>query len=330
MGSGRTSSHDLVQHFLSRIDAIDRPSSANGTPLNSILAVNPDALAAAKASDDERRARNVRGPLHGIPIVVKDNIETKDPTPTTAGSLALIKNFAAQDAHCLARLREAGAIILGKANLSEWANFRSNHSTSGWSAVGGLVRNPHVLDRSACGSSSGSAVAVAAGLAAAAIGTETDGSIVCPADVCGIVGLKPTVGLVSRARVIPISDSQDTAGPMTQSVRDAALLLTAMAGRDRTDRATRHADTHRCNYEAALTTDALAGAKLGVWRPRRAGAEVAAQFERALDVLRGKGAQLVELPDSASRRIFGRMKSPSCSRNSRRALTLTSHQHRPP
>ena len=294
--AGRTSAEEAVRLLLSRIDALDRATPENDLPLNSIIAVNPDIVAHAQERDRERRDGRVRGPLHGIPILVKDNIETKDRVATTAGSLALAGNFAEQDAPCIARLRDAGAIILGKANLSEWANFRSNRSTSGWSAVGGLTRNPHVLDRSACGSSSGSAAAVAAGLAVAAIGTETDGSIVCPSEVCGIVGLKPTVGLVPRTRIIPISESQDTAGPMTRCVADAALLLSVMAGRDGADRATTQANRYRRDYAAALDPAALRGARLGVWRPRRATPEVMALFERALATLHEQGAQTVEVP----------------------------------
>ena len=296
LNAGRTSAEEAVRLFLSRIDALDRATPENDLPLNSIIAVNPDIVAHAQERDRERRDGRVRGPLHGIPILVKDNIETKDRLATTAGSLALAGNFAEQDAPCIARLRAAGAIILGKANLSEWANFRSNRSTSGWSAVGGLTRNPHVLDRSACGSSSGSAAAVAAGLAVAAVGTETDGSIVCPSEVCGIVGLKPTVGLVPRTRIIPISESQDTAGPMTRCVEDAALLLSVMAGRDGADRATAKADRYRRDYAAALDPAALRGARLGVWRPRRATPEVMALFERALATLHEQGAQTVEVP----------------------------------
>src|SRR5690349_14999610 len=241
---GRVSSAELVGFYLDRIAAIDHA----GPTLNSVISINPNALADARRCDDERRAP--RGPLHGVPILIKDNVETADPIPTTAGSLALQANITSRDAPCVARLRAAGAVILGKANLSEWANIRSNRSVSGWSALGGLVRNPHVLDRSTSGSSSGSAAAIAAGLAAGALGTETDGSVVSPADVCGIVGLKPTVGLVSRTHVVPISVSQDTVGTMTRSVADAALLLTVMAGRDPADRATASADKHRADYAA--------------------------------------------------------------------------------
>jgi amidase len=287
----RVSSVELVAFYLDRIAKVDRA----GPTLNSVIAVNSNARTDAAARDAERQRESLRGPLHGIPILVKDNIETSDPTPTTAGSLALRDNLANRDAPCVARLRAAGAIIIGKANLSEWANIRSDRSVSGWSAVGGLVRNPHVLDRSCSGSSSGSAAAIAAGLAAAAIGTETDGSIVSPSDVCGIVGLKPTVGLVSRTHVVPISASQDTPGPMTRWVADAALLLSVGAGRDPADRATASADGRRADYGAALSTDALKRARLGVWRPRRAAPATLAVFEVALDALREAGADLVVL-----------------------------------
>ena len=226
MAEGRTTSEQLVKDYLARIEAIDR----SGPTLRSVIAVNPNALAEARALDAERRAGHVRGPLHGVPILIKDNIETADPVPTTAGSLALKDNLTGRDAPLVARLRAAGAVILGKTNLSEWANIRSDHSISGWSAVGGLVKNPYALDRNACGSSSGSGAAAAASLAAAAVGTETDGSVTCPSSFNGLVGLKPTVGLVSRTFVVPISHSQDTAGPMARSVEDAALLLDRHGG----------------------------------------------------------------------------------------------------
>lgn len=288
----RVSSAELVAFYLDRISQLDHA----GPTLNSVIATNPNAGTDAAERDAERQG-TARGPLHGIPILIKDNIETADPMPTTAGSLALKDNLSARDAPCVARLRAAGAIILGKANLSEWANIRSNRSVSGWSAVGGLVRNPHVLDRSCSGSSSGSAAAVAAGLAAAAVGTETDGSIVSPSDVCGIVGLKPTVGLVSRTHVVPISASQDTPGPMTRCVADAALLLAAMAGRDPADRATASADKHVGDYGGALSKDALNGARLGVWRARRAAPATLSVFDGALDTLRARGAELILLTD---------------------------------
>jgi amidase len=238
-GGGTAAS--ITQSYLDRIAAVDDA----GPKLNAVIAVNPNALANAQALDGLKAGGVNRGPLHGIPILVKDNIETADPMPTTAGSLALQDNVANRDSPLVARLRTAGAVILGKTNLSEWANFRSNASTSGWSAVGGQTKNAHVLDRNPCGSSSGSGSAVAAGLAAAAVGTETDGSIVCPSSANGIVGIKPTVGLISRTGIVPISSSQDTAGPLALTVADAALLLTVMAGSDPSDPATREADAHK-------------------------------------------------------------------------------------
>ncbi len=255
-------------------------------PLNAVIAYNPDADSIRMALDAERASGKVRSAIHGKEILIKDNIETADRMATTAGSLALKDNVTGRDAPLVARLRKAGVLILGKTNLSEWANIRSNRSMSGWSAVGGLVRNPYALDRTACGSSSGSGAAVAAGLAWAAIGTETDGSIVCPASINGIVGLKPTVGLVSRTHVIPISHSQDTPGPMTRTVRDAAMVLSVIAGSDRADEATTLADSHVRDYAAALT-GSIKGVRIGVLRdqigdqPGTRGA-----FEAALVTLR--------------------------------------------
>jgi amidase len=292
--SGRISSEALVQEYFRLIASIDD----RGPMLNAVIATYPDAIAQAQTLDAERRAGRIRGPLHGIPILIKDNIEAMGPLPTTAGSLALADNVTGRDAPLVARLRNAGAIILGRTNLSEWANFRDNDSTSGWSAVGGLTRNPHSLDRTACGSSSGSGAAVAAALAAAAIGTETDGSIVCPAGVNGVVGFKPTLGLISRRHVVPISASQDTAGPMTRSVRDAAILLSAMAGTDPQDAATAEADARRVDYSATLSPEGLRGVRIGVMRtaigndPR-----ILALFEQALTVLRAQGAVLVDIAD---------------------------------
>nr|WP_232792828.1 amidase [Caulobacter hibisci] len=279
----------LVAQHLERIEALD-------PRLNAVLAVNPDARKIARALDAERKAGKVRGPLHGLPILIKDNIDTRDPMATTAGSLALKDNVTGRDAPLVARLRAAGMVVLGKANLSEWANIRSPRSTSGWSAVGGFTRNPYALDRSPCGSSSGSGVAVAAGLAPAAIGTETDGSITCPAAMNGLVGLKPTVGLVSRTHVVPISHSQDTAGPMTTTVRDAALLLTAMAGSDPADPATAEADARKADYAAALSKDALKGVTLAVARFYTGdSAKTDAVFEQALKDLQAQGATLVDV-----------------------------------
>ncbi|HEU0133628.1 MAG TPA: amidase, partial [Allosphingosinicella sp.] len=259
--------------------------------INAVIAVDPTALDQARTLDRIRRAR---GPLFGMPILIKDNIETLGPLPTTAGSLALARNVTNRDAPLVARLRQAGAVIVGKANLSEWANIRDNDSISGWSAVGGQTRNPHALNRNACGSSSGSGAAVAAGMVPAAIGTETDGSITCPASINGIVGFKPTVGLVSRTHVVPISHSQDTPGPMTRTVRDAALVLAAMAGSDPADPQTGEADSRRSDFAAGLSADSLRGKRIGVMR-FASGFGTDAAFEEALRTLKARGAVLVEI-----------------------------------
>ena len=291
MASGATSAEEIARSYLDRIDAIDR----SGPTLRAMLETNPDALRIAADLDRERLASGPRGPLHGVPIVLKDNIDTGDAMATTAGSLALDGHRAAADAFLVGRLRAAGAVVLGKTNLSEWANFRSTRSASGWSSRGGQVRNPYALDRSPCGSSSGSGVAVAAGLAAAAVGTETDGSIVCPAAVNGVVGLKPTVGLVSRSGIVPIAASQDTAGPMTRTVEDAAILLSAMAGVDPRDPATRAARPPP-EYGSFLAGPGLHGARLGVARGffgRHDGADRV--IEGTLATLRGLGAEVVEV-----------------------------------
>jgi amidase len=289
MAAGRTSSVAITRAYLARIAAMDR----KGPGLRSVIATNPDALRQATALDAERRSGRVRGPLHGVPVLIKDNIETADPVATTAGSLALAANVTRRDAPVVAYLRRAGAVILGKTNLSEWANIRSTRSMSGWSATGGLVRNPYALDRTACGSSSGSGAAVAASFAAAAVGTETDGSVVCPSSINGLVGFKPTIGLVSRTHVVPISHSQDTPGPMARSVRDAALMLSAMAGPDPADAAT--ADTRTHDYAAGLSTSALSGLRIGVIRPKGMTGGLAARYDAALAVLRAGGAVLVEV-----------------------------------
>jgi amidase len=290
---GQLTSEQIVKWYLDRIATIDH----NGPMLQAVLAVNGQALEQARALDKERQAGHVRGPLHGLPILVKDNIETKDAMPTTAGSLALSDNITLRDAPLVAKLRDAGAIILGKTNLSEWANYRSVRSISGWSGVGGLTRNPYGLDRSPCGSSSGSGAGMAASLAAGAIGSETDGSVTCPASTNGIVGFKPTLGLVSRTHIVPISHSQDTAGPMGHSVQDVAALLTVMAGSDPADAATREADAHRQDFAALLKPDALKGKRLGVMR-FEAGfhPETDTVFAQALYVLHQAGAELVEIP----------------------------------
>ncbi len=277
-----------VVRFERAIEQRDR----KGPALHAIIALNPRALADARAVD----AARARGPLSGMVLLVKDNIETGDGLATTAGSLALKDNVTGRDAPLVMRLRKAGAVILGKSNLSEWANFRSSHSISGWSAVGGQTRNPFDPLRDPCGSSSGSAAGVAAGFATAAIGTETDGSITCPASVTGLVGLKPTVGLVSRTHIVPISASQDTPGPIARNVRDAALILTAIAGADPADPATKEADAHRMDYASLLDAGSLRGARLGVLR-FAAGfhPETDAVFETALARLRAAGAVLVDM-----------------------------------
>jgi amidase len=295
MAAGQFSSADLVREYLRQIAAVDDA----GPQINAVIATYPGVIAEAEALDAERRAGRVRGPLHGIPILIKDNVEAIGPLPTTAGSLLLADNVTGRDAPLVARLRAAGAIILGRTNLSEWANFRDDDSTSGWSAIGGLTRNPHSPDRSACGSSSGSGAAIAAGMAAAAIGTETDGSIVCPAGTNGIVGFKPTVGLVSRRHIIPISASQDTAGPMTFSVRDAAIMLTVMAGTDPEDPATREADARRSDYAAALSDTGLRGMRIGVMRDQiGSDPRIATLFDAALSVMRQQGAVIVEISEA--------------------------------
>ena len=306
MSDGRVTSEQIVRAYLDRIERIDRA----GPKLNSVLALNPQAVADARRLDAERKAGRVRGPLHGVPVLIKDNIEMAGPLPTTAGSLALSANVTGRDAALVKRLTDAGAIILGKTNLSEWANFRSTRSISGWSAVGGLVRNPYSLDRTACGSSSGSGAAIAAGLGAVAIGTETDGSVTCPAAMNGIVGLKPTVGLVSRTHVVPISAEQDTAGPMTRTVADAAALLSAIAGSDPADPATKEADAKKGDYLKALDRNALKGARIGVWHGFRGrSAPTDAVFDQALKVLEAQGATLVPLtgPDDATLSKIGEL-----------------------
>jgi amidase len=281
---GATSSEAILQNTLLRVQRLD-------PQLHSVIAVDPTAMGQARAFDNSGRAS---GLVAGQPVLIKDNIETAGPLPTTAGSLALANNVTNRDAPLVARLRAAGGIILGKANLSEWANIRSNNSISGWSAVGGQVHNPWALDRNPCGSSSGSGAAVAAGLVRLAIGTETDGSITCPAAINGIVGLKPTVGLVSRTHVVPISHSQDTPGPMTASVREAAALLTAIAGSDPADPATAEADRHKTDYSVLLDPNSLKGKRIGVMR-FASGFGTDTAFETALAILREKGAVLVDI-----------------------------------
>jgi amidase len=294
--AGQVNSVQLVRAYLARVDAVDRA----GPRINSVIELNPDALAIAEAMDIERRQQRLRGPLHGIPVLIKDNIATFDRMETTAGSLAMVGVKPQRDAFIVQQLRAAGAIILGKTNLSEWANFRSTRSTSGWSGRGGLTRNPYALDRNTSGSSSGSGAATAASLAAVAVGTETDGSIVSPSSANGLVGIKPTLGLVSRSGIIPIAASQDTAGPMARTVADAALLLTVLAGSDTRDAATSEADRHKVDYASFLQADGLRGARIGVVRANFGGRNdlASAVVEQALKVLAAQGAILidVELP----------------------------------
>ncbi len=294
MAAGRWTSARLVQKYLARIAALDQA----GPRLNAVIELNPEALTIAKVMDVERRAGKARGPLHGIPVLIKDNINTADAMKTTAGSLALVEAPAPkEEAFIVNKLREAGAVILGKTNLSEWANLRSTRSSSGWSGRGGQTRNPYALDRSPSGSSSGSGAAVAASLCAVAVGTETDGSVVSPANANGLVGLKPTVGLVSRSGIIPISHTQDTAGPMARTVRDAAILLGALAGSDPKDAATREADARReADYTRFLQKDGLQGARLGVVKNLfNVHAHVDAVIRPALEVLKVQGATLVDV-----------------------------------
>ena len=292
LDAGATTSVALVQAFTQRIEALDQ----QGPRLRAIIAVNPRALAQARALDQELQTKGrPRGPLHGIPVLLKDNIESADPMPTTAGSLALINNVTGRDAPIVANLRAAGAIILGKANLSEWANFRSDDSISGWSAVGGLTKNPYVLDRTPCGSSAGSAVAVAAAMAPVSVGTETDGSIVCPAAMNGVVGLKPTLGLLSGKYIVPIARSQDTAGPMATNVRDVALLLGALVG-DTPACDPPTAGCSKSDYAKGLVPTALNNKRIGVLRfePGR-NKEITPVYERALAHLQAAGATLIEI-----------------------------------
>lgn len=291
MAAGQTTSRAAVDEYLDRIARLDR----RGPRLRAVIEVNPDATSLADVLDRERAGGRVRGPLHGVPILLKDNIGTADRTMTTAGSLALEGSIPERDAEVARRLRAAGAVLLGKANLSEWANFRSTRSSSGWSARGGQCRNPYVLNRNPCGSSSGSAVAVSANLVALAVGTETDGSIVCPSSVNGIVGIKPTVGLVSRAGVIPVAHSQDTVGPMARTVRDAAIVLGIMAGVDSDDPATQTQPEALVDYTTFLDSDGLRGARVGVVRSLFGFHDRADRvLAEALSAMRAAGAVLVD------------------------------------
>jgi amidase len=303
MKSGKLTSRSITEKYLARVDQIDK----QGPAINAIIELNPDALSIADAMDRERKEKGPRGPLHGIPILIKDNIDTADKMMTTAGSLALVGSHAAKDSTVAQKLRDAGAVILGKTNLSEWANIRSNHSTSGWSGRGGQTKNPYALDRNPCGSSSGSGAAVSANLAAAAIGTETDGSIVCPSSTCGIAGIKPTVGLVSRAGIIPISHTQDTAGPMCRTLRDAATMLGALTGMDSADPATTESREHSyTDYTQFLKEDGLRGARIGVVRRTFGFSEdVDKLMEAALETMKKQGAILVDPAPIESAGKFG-------------------------
>ena len=290
--SGEMTAHSLTEDFLERIEAIDK----SGPSINSIIELNPDALSIAKKRDQERKAGKLRGPLHGIPILIKDNIDTRDRMQTTAGSLALEGSYARRDAYIVKRLRRSGAVILGKTNLSEWANWRGKRSISGWSSRGGLTLNPYALDRSACGSSSGSAAAVAANLCGAAVGTETDGSIICPSQTCGVVGLKPTLGLLSRSGIIPIAQSMDTAGPIGRTVEDVAILLGVLQGIDERDRATQLKRRRAFrDYTQFLKKDGLKGVRLGVARNLLGTDERGIQIlEDLLDIMKDLGAVVID------------------------------------
>jgi amidase len=292
----KQTSRALTTAYLARIHALDR------NKVNAVIEINPDALNISDSLDRERRAGHVRGPLHGVPVLIKDNIDTGDAMMTTAGSLALAGKPAPMDATVAKRLRDAGAVILGKTNLSEWANFRSTHSSSGWSGRGGQTHNPYALDRNPCGSSSGSGAAVSANFCALAIGTETDGSIVCPSSMNGVVGIKPTLGLISRAGIVPIAHSQDTAGPMARTVRDAAILLGVLAGADQRDPLTSSANTHiQADYTRFLDPNGLRGARLGVARKFfTMGTAVDMTLEKAIAVLRKMGAVIVDPADLPS------------------------------
>jgi amidase len=301
MAQGKYTAHALAEKYLARIEEIDQ----QGPRLKSVLEVNPDALAIAQGLDQERKQGRVRGPLHGIPVLIKDNLDTADRMQTTAGSLALLGSRPPQDSFVAQKLRQAGAVILGKTNLSEWANIRSAHSTSGWSARGGLTRNPYALDRNPCGSSSGSGAAVAASLCSVAVGTETDGSIVCPSSANGIVGIKPTLGLVSRAGVIPIAHSQDTPGPMARTVREAAILLTVLAGADPRDSATTANQGKVVDYTQFLDRNGLRGARIGVARKYFGFSDLVDQvMERSLEAMKQAGAKIVDPADLPSHGKF--------------------------
>ncbi len=303
MRSGKLTALSITEKYLARIEEIDK----RGPRLNSVIEINPDALSIARSLDDERKRKGPRGPLHGIPVLIKDNIDTADRMMTTAGSLALVGSVAARDAFVARKLREAGAIILAKSNLSEWANFRSSHSTSGWSARGGQTRNPYALDRNPCGSSSGSAVAVAANLCTVAIGTETDGSILCPSSANSVVGIKPTLGLVSRSGIIPIAHSQDTSGPMGRTVADAATLLGALAGEDERDPATESSrGMSHTDYTQFLDPNGLRGASVGVARNFFGfNDKVDELMNTAIEAMKRSGAVIIDPADISTAKELG-------------------------
>lgn len=291
--SGKYTSQQLVELYLKRIDTIDK----KGFNLNSIIEINPDAVAIAKEMDNERLLGKSRGRLHGIPVLIKDNIDTADKMQTTAGSLAMVGNMASTDAFIVKKLRESGAIIIGKTNLSEWANFRSSQSSSGWSSRGGQTKNPYFLDHNPCGSSSGSGAAVSSNLCVVAVGTETDGSIVCPASVNGVVGMKPTVGLISRSGIIPISKTQDTAGPMARTVEDATILLSILSGIDDKDSITNESNGKSFkDYTQFLDLNALKGKRIGIEKkPQGTNQFINALLDNAVNLLKQKGATIIEI-----------------------------------
>ncbi|MEO7984316.1 MAG: amidase [Bacteroidota bacterium] len=292
MAKGEYSSEKITQLYLDRIAAIDK----KGPMLNSVIELNPDALTIAKAMDNERKAGKTRGPLHGIPVLIKDNIDTADKMMTTAGSLALMGHIASKDAFIVQKLRAAGAVLLGKTNLSEWANFRSNKSCSGWSSRGGQTKNPYIIDHNPCGSSAGSGVAVAANLCAVAIGTETDGSVTCPASVNGTVGIKPTVGLLSRSGIIPISSTQDTAGPLARTVKDAAILLGALTGVDTDDEKTKESDGKAAtDYSKFLDANGLKGKRIGIEKKKYDNQFLNQLLQKVKTILQQQGAEIIDL-----------------------------------
>ncbi len=293
MESGEYTSVSITEMYLKRIKEIDR----SGIKLNSVIELNPDALSIAESMDAERKSGKIRSAMHGIPVLIKDNINTGDKMMTTAGALAMMGNIASEDAFIIKQLRESGAVLLGKTNLSEWANFRSTRSTSGWSSRGGQTLNPCVLDRNPCGSSSGSGAAAAANLCAVAIGTETDGSIIAPASFCGVVGIKPTVGLLSRNGIIPISKTQDTAGPMARTVKDAAILLGALTGIDTNDKVTLESKSKTfTDYTTFLNEKGLNGKRIGIEKSFLTGHEgVVELYKNAIEILKGQGATIVEI-----------------------------------